>query len=166
MRSGVTRCEPTPACTTEPNMRSRDISEANLTSHLRPEPGTSQRPLQNAVPDSIGSSWSSATSEDLGTNARFQPLAAKRRASANGPRVSWWWMTPHAGTCMSPRRNEPSGYELGNLSLVNLAVWVELPSEIFVCDGTPLLFSLSCGVRHLMQVQGSLAVPPCGPLLR
>lgn len=79
-------------------------------------------------------------------------------AGAGGPRVSWRWMTAHAGTCMRSRRNEPSGYELGNQHLANLAVWVELPSETFVCEETPLLFSLSCDVRHLLRVQGSLAV--------
>lgn len=91
------------------------------------------------------------------------PLVAEEETGAGESGVSWPRMTPHTGTCMSPRRNEPSGYELGNQSLANLAVWIELPGETFVSDGVPRLFSLSCGVRHMMQVQGSLAVSPCGP---
>lgn len=118
-------------------------------------------PVQDVVAVPAGSSCSSATSEDLGTHARSQPPRRGGRDRSGRFGVSWWWMTSHTGTCMSPRRNEPSGYELGNQSLANLAVWVELLGETFVCDGAFLPFSLSCDVRHLMQVQGSLAVSCC-----
>lgn len=141
-------------------LRARDISEANLTSHLRPEPGTMQRPCRmpfRTQPVRLGAP---ATSEDLGINARSQTLAAKSRSTIR----SFLAMDNAAcGKLHVSRHNEPSGYELGNKPLANPAVWVEMPSETFVCGGAPVPFSLSCSVRHLMQVQGSLAVSPCSP---